>query len=308
MSNHPPANLESIIETETNRPLPFAVEAFVKAVREKFGDGVNGIIFYGSCRRSMDADSLFDLYVIIDAYRTLPTYEGVVGWILPPNVYHLEIELRGRRHHAKCTVISRTDFRRGTSRQWFHSYLWGRFCQPVSIAWTRDDASRRTLIGCLASAVRTFLTRTLCLVPGRFDAEALWVEGLRTSYGTELRSEGPDRARAIFASDAHYYIALTNAAVRDVAGLKRRGDTFEAPETTRREVWAWSVRRVTGKLLSVARVLKAWTTFHGGLDYLVWKLARHSGQPITVPDHVRRRPLIYVWPFLWRLYRQGAFR
>jgi hypothetical protein len=301
--------LATLVAEESARPLPFAVDAFVEAVRSRFGASVLGVIFYGSCRRSAAADSLYDLYVVIDGYRALPPYECFVGWLLPPNVYHLEITLAGTTHHAKCTVISHADFVRGTSRQWFHSYLWGRFCQPVSIAWVRDGAARAMLIGCLASAVRTFIGRVLCLVPGRFDAGTLWVEGLRTSYDTELRSEGPDRALEIYAKDAPYYDALTLAAVHDVPGLKRRASgEFEAADTTGQQALAWSIRRVTGKLLSVARVLKAWTTFKGGLDYLVWKLARHSGQAITVPARVRARPLIYVWPFLWRLYRAGAFR
>ncbi len=301
--------IESLVARETTRPLPFAVENFVAAVRNRFGRGVLGIVFYGSCRRSADADSLYDLYVIVDSYQDLPPYERVVAWLLPPNVYHLELDTGFGHQHAKCTLISRADFQRGTTRQWFHSYLWGRFCQPVSIAYARDEAARDLLIACLANAVRTFLSRVLCLVPGRVDPETLWVEGLRASYDTELRSEGPDRARAIFGHDAAHYVALTAAAVRHVPGLKHSAHGgFEALDTKRREVWAWSARRVTGKLLSIARVLKAWTTFHGGLDYLVWKLARHSGREIMIPDRVRRRPLVYVWPFLWRLYREGAFR
>ena len=35
--------------------------------------------------------------------------------------------------------------------------------------------------------------------------------------------------------------------------------------------------------LSVLRLLKALFTFEGGLDYIAWKLERHSGQRIEVP-------------------------
>jgi hypothetical protein len=210
---------------------------------------------------------------------------------------------------AKCTVISLADFRRGNSKQWFHTYLWGRFCQAVSIAWVRDEPSRASVIACLASAVRTFLARSLCLAPGNPDAETIWVEGMRASYGTELRSEGKDRAVEIYRHNAAYYEAITRAAASGVPGLRPRPDgTFEVRADEVGGLGAWRVRRVTGKLLSVARILKAWTTFHGGLDYLVWKLSRHSGREIVVPDAVRRRPLVHVWGFLWRLYREGAFR
>ena len=70
----------------------------------------------------------------------------------------------------------------------------------------------------------------------------------------------------------------------------------------------WALRRVQGKTLSVARLVKALFTFDGGLDYIAWKLSRHSGQQVEIPDRVRRRPLIHVWGLFWQLYRRGVFR
>jgi hypothetical protein len=72
--------------------------------------------------------------------------------------------------------------------------------------------------------------------------------------------------------------------------------------------WTWSFRRVYGKVLSVARLIKSLLTFDGGLDYVAWKLGRHSGQSIEIPDRVRRYPLIFVWSLLWKLYRRGIIR
>ena len=72
--------------------------------------------------------------------------------------------------------------------------------------------------------------------------------------------------------------------------------------------WAWLLRRLFGKALSMARLLKALFTFEGGLDYAAWKLGRHSGQSVEIPDRVRRHPLIFVWPLLWQLYRRGVIR
>ncbi len=71
---------------------------------------------------------------------------------------------------------------------------------------------------------------------------------------------------------------------------------------------AWLGRIAQGKLLSLLRLAKAAFTFQGGVDYLVWKLERHTGWPIELPDRVRRHPLLYGWGMLWRLYRQGVFR
>ena len=60
--------------------------------------------------------------------------------------------------------------------------------------------------------------------------------------------------------------------------------------------------------MSVARLVKALFTFEGGLDYIAWKLERHSGQPVVIPDKVRRAPLIHLWGFFWGLYRRGIFK
>ena len=89
------------------------------------------------------------------------------------------------------------------------------------------------------------------------------------------------------------------------------GSTGEAdiPARTR---WlsrlAWSARRVQGKTLSVLRLVKSAFTFQGGVDYLLWKLERHSGVRVEATERERRHPLIYGWGLAWRLYRRGAFR
>ena len=81
-----------------------------------------------------------------------------------------------------------------------------------------------------------------------------------------------------------------------------------APRARRLAPALWALRRVQGKALSVARLIKGLFTFEGGLDYLAWKLSRHSGQVVEIPDKVRRRPLIHIWGFMRHLYRRGVFR
>ena len=71
---------------------------------------------------------------------------------------------------------------------------------------------------------------------------------------------------------------------------------------------AWAVRRVQGKLLNFLRLIKASLTFDGGVDYLLWKIERHSGIKEEVSPLTRRYPLIGFWATAWRLYRRGAFR
>lgn len=306
----PSAALIGALARETDRPLPFAVPAFVDAATKRFGNSVAAIVFYGSCRRVDQPDGLYDLYVILDDYRGLPRLDAMLAAALPPNVYYLEAVADALTRRAKCTVISRGDFSRGQQR-WFHSYLWGRFCQPVSLAYARDASIRDEMLECLASAVTKFIGESICLQGDEFDTRTLWIDGLRTSYSTELRSEGPDRAAELFATHADFYETVTAAAASSSALVATGSGRWRSTQTSsrrRRAVRAWRVRRVTGKFLALARILKAGITFDGGLDYIIWKLERHSGKHIEVPERVRRRPALHMWGFFWRLYRAGVFR
>ena len=140
----------------------------------------------------------------------------------------------------------------------------------------------------------------------------VWATGLSLSYATELRSEAPDRAASI-AEQASPYLSEASAFVAAELRwpLRVGGEFFTCviPGAERkRAVRRWARRRLQGKMLSLLRLLKALFTFEGGLDYIAWKLERHSGRPVHVPPLVRRFPLIFVWGFMWKLRREGYFR
>jgi len=61
-------------------------------------------------------------------------------------------------------------------------------------------------------------------------------------------------------------------------------------------------------VLSTLRLAKAAFTFDGALEYLLWKIHRHSGIYLQPTPRQVRFPLLFAWPLLWRLWRQGAFR
>jgi hypothetical protein len=71
---------------------------------------------------------------------------------------------------------------------------------------------------------------------------------------------------------------------------------------------AWRFRRLVGKLLSILRLAKGVFTFDGGVDYILWKIERHSGVKATATPWQRRHPLLAAPGLAWRLYRRGAFR
>jgi hypothetical protein len=300
-----------VISTEARLPPAPQALALLEAVRARFGPDLYGVLYYGSCRRSMAPDGLLDFYVIVDGFAAMTGPEALLLKALPPNVYYLEVPFGDDRARCKYTVVSLGAFRRGTSGRWFHSYLWGRFSQPTSVLWARDAHAETVLHQALYLATLTFLHRVLPLLGDHFTASDLWLTGLATSYRTELRSERPEKLRRLYADESAYLDAVTAAGAplcgyaADATGRYRNP---LAPVARRTGRAAWRVRMVTGTLLSLLRILKSAWTFEGGIDYAVWKLERQSGRKIEIPPQVREHPWRHAPAFFWRLYRAGIFR
>jgi hypothetical protein len=292
-----------------------ALAALVTRLRQRHNDAIAGVLVYGSCLRSGDIfDGLLDLYLVCDNYAS--TYGGghlaLLNWLLPPNVFYAEQEMNGRVLRSKVTMISLQDFRRGCSRAWFQSYIWGRFAQPTRIAWSRDSATREALEECLLNAVHTLLHRSLPVLPPEGSLQELWENALGLSYSTELRTERNDRAAELVAAAGDFYKSVTYYHADSLAFPFHVYDgrfNTRVPGLQRITMKiGWQLRLVQGKMLSVLRLVKALFTFEGGLDYIAWKLERHSGEKIVIPERVRRRPLVHMWGFFWGLYRRGIFK
>jgi len=315
-----PSSLLRVVEQQAGTvPISPELAALGDQLKRRYGTSLAAVLFYGSCLRSGDVlDGLADLYVVVDGYRSAYGISllALANWVLPPNVFYLELPLETGRIRSKYAVLSLRHLRTGTSPRWFHSYLWGRFAQPVAILYARDEQVRKQMVRALAQAAMTFLTRSLPRLPSRFAVRELWETGLALSYGCELRAEKSARHAQLFASHATHYRDLAKAvlpclpypvATEDTGGTEHY--VARIPSRVRRiSRVTWGIRRLQGKLLSVLRLGKAVFTFRGGVDYLLWKLERHSGVRIEVPEKVRRHPLVYGWPLFWRLYRRGIFR
>ncbi len=289
-------------------------------IRTQYGAAVIGIIYYGSCfRTGSDEDGIIDLLVLVDEYRDV--YRGrrglaLVNAFLPPNVFYLQTEFCGRTLRSKYAVISIRDFSRRTSRRCFHTYFWGRFAQPCALLYARDAQVTQAVLAAIATAVVTFIERVIPLLPDVFDAVTLWKQGLLASYATELRPERPAASVQLIDADIDWYQRVTAAAQVELSMLavhSAGGDCtrYNAVISRRQRFLArqiWRLRRVQGKLLNLVRIVKATFTFDGGVDYVLWKIERHSGVRVEATPMLRRYPLLTCWGTLWRLYRRGAFR
>ncbi|HVI91797.1 MAG TPA: hypothetical protein VM659_26115 [Dongiaceae bacterium] len=301
--------LQDFIARELGQPVSPLVRAMAEAIRQRFGEAATAVLFYGSCLRRPETqlgDALLDFYVLVDDYRqAYPTATlALANRLLPPNVFYRELEHGGIALRAKYAVISQQQFAHGTSPAAPNVSLWARFCQPARLVWSRDPAAAAAAAAACSEAVLTMLAITGTRPSGRTDAlhedEVLqrWIAGFQETYRAELRPEGSDRAAQIVAVDAARYRQITPLALAALAEQPNR-DVAAA---------AWRRSRLLGKLFNVARLAKAAFTFEGGLDYALWKIARHSGITVEVTDWQRRHPLLSAPGLAWRLYRRGAFR
>ena len=314
-----PQLLTTLINQESSRPTSPGVRALADELLNRYGDAAQAILFYGSCLRTGDdSDGIVDLYLLVDSYRTAyrSRRQAFTNKLLPPNVFYLELPVRDRVVRTKYAVLTLKDFKRGTSLQWFHSYLWGRFAQPVGLIYARDSQVASQVRAALARAVITFMTRVLPQMTQHFTARDLWRQGLLLSYRAELRSERPQNLVHLFDHAVDYYEQLTRAAMASVpfaVEIVDRGDGFHyqadiPAQIRKRNRLAWGLRNIQGKMLSILRLSKAFFTFEGGLEYIQWKIERHSGVQIEWTPRLRKHSLLAVVVLGWRLYRRGGFR
>jgi hypothetical protein len=296
------AELTALITQELAQPVPAAVHTMADAVRARHAEAALGVLFYGSCLRkpeSLLADSLLDFYLLVDNYSR--AYRGglmaLANKTLPPNVFYLEAEHEGATLRCKYAVISLAQFQAGMSPAADNVSLWARFSQQSRLVWARDASIIQSAAVACAEAVLTMLGNALPLVGGHVTAEAVWQRAFEETYRAEVRSEGTSRAVELVDADLERY-RRTYALARTAIG-EHTADACAA---------AWRRRRRTSKFLNFARLVKATFTFDGALDYVLWKVKRHSGVVLPVTDWQRRHPLLSAPVLAWRLYRLGAFR
>lgn len=261
------------------------VDALVAAMRERFGDAVDAIVLYGSFTRGQ-RDTLLDLYVLMRDLESLSAFHRFLAR-LPPTVY--QVNVGGVR--AKVAVMTFEQLERGVQRD-VAPYFWARFAQPSAVVYQRDADVRARFVRLVANAAARLYFASAADPDTPADSGDFWEHTFRLTYGAELRSEKESRYRTLYDANPVYFDAIHHALSHQPV----------APTTS------WRARRVMGKGLSFSRLFKSAFTFDDPVDYLLWKIERHSGVRETATPLQHKYPLIFAWPLVWRLYRKGAFR
>ena len=275
---------------------------FVKAFKHTYSDALIAVVFYGSCMRTRKYDNaVLDFYVIVDCYRNAYAnkWHAFLNKILPPNVYFEQIKLNERAVQAKYAVVSRKDLTKRTAGSAFHPYFWARFAQPISVVYVHNATELQWLAAIQQQSVQTLVRKVNCILEQKWTSKELWINALQLTYRAELRTETKIRAIEIYTNDADYFDGITEAIP---------AEKFAELEVRRNKTMCklrWWFRSFIGKWLSVLRLLKATATFANGIDYIAWKIHRHTGESIQVSQRLRKYPWLFCWPLLWRLYRSN---
>ncbi|HSO42877.1 MAG TPA: hypothetical protein VLR47_08580 [Rhodospirillales bacterium] len=290
-----------IVRVEAAAEVPERVAAIADAARDRHGDGVAAVLAYGSALRERDdATKMVDLYLLARGYAEAGQgrWLSLANRLLPPNVYYLETDFAGRKVRSKYAMVSLDQLETLVGPRTLHPYFWARFAQPTALVWANNEETAEQVRRILAQAILTLTGEAWPLTEAEDPPEARWVRAFSETYRTELRAEGPERARELYRAHAARYDAIA-AELRAEAG---KG--LDRGAALRR----WRNRRIVGKALSVLRLLKAAFTFQDGASYLAAKIEQHSGVPVALTDWQRRHPILASGGLAWRLYRQGAFR
>jgi hypothetical protein len=305
-------DLSALVAEELHQPVDARVAALAAAIAGRH-PGARAVLFYGSCLRETRLDGLMlDFYLIVADYRRAygRGWLATANRLLPPNVFPFE-------HNglaAKYAMLSEADFRRLASSRTRAVAVWARFAQPSRLAWTADPAATAAAVDAVTGAAPALFAAARPCLPDEADPLDLWSSAFALTYGAELRAERRTRSASVVEADPARYGRFTLPALA-AAGLNAAGQGgrvhFDRRLTASQRqagVRDWRRRARAGKALTLLRLVKASATFAGGLDYLAWKIGRHSGRPVAVQPWQRRHPVLGGLSLLPRLLVRGAVR
>lgn len=287
------SDFAGLVAAELAEAVDPRVTAIAAAIASKHGAASRAVLFYGSCLRQQELDGLMlDFYLIVADYPSAydRRWLAIANRLIPPNVFPFARDGLA----AKYAVLSEADFARLNGDAASTVSVWARFAQPARLVWATDEAAQAGVIASVSEAAPT-LFRLAAPIAVSTDPLAIWRAGFAQTYLAELRAEREDRSGGIVDADPERY-ARFGAAIA----------INPMPASVARARWRRLQR--TGKWMSVLRLAKASLTFAGGIDYLAWKISRHSGVTVEIKPWQRRWPLLGAVVLVPKLFRQGAIR
>ncbi|TNE29163.1 MAG: hypothetical protein EP350_10110 [Alphaproteobacteria bacterium] len=283
-------------------PVQSAISEFAEQLAQE--SGALAVLFYGSNLRTGSLDGVLDYYVLLPG----PQKERI--W---PRVSYREWEYGGQTLRAKIATMSLAKFAEAAEGKLLDTTIWARFVQPSALVWQRDDGAGSTVAAAVGGAAKTAARLAAALGPSRGPPDEYWRALFRATYQAEFRVEKAGREDSILSANAMHFDGLLPIALEAQGIASGQDGSTIAPRldsTARDHVlrW-WAKRRRAGKLLNVARLLKASTTFDGAARYAAWKIERHTGVSVELTPWRERHPVLAapgVLMVVWREKRRRA--
>ncbi|WP_334163134.1 hypothetical protein [Phenylobacterium sp.] len=297
-------SLDSVVKKELGARTPPAIRRFAEALAQ--APGAIAVLFYGSTLRTGDLTGLLDFYVLTDQpHRT--GLRRLAERALWPEVSYREVDADVGVLRAKVATMPLATFARAAGGETLDTTIWARFVQPTALVWTRDVNVRDEVVRAVTAAVRTAGRFAAALGPERGVALEFWRALFRQTYQAEFRVETAGRADELLrAAPARWTTLLPLAWSSEGLAFQRVGDDLRPaldPALRRHLQDRWRMRRLAGKPLNMARLVKAAFTFDGAARYAAWKIERHTGLQIAVTPFRERHPILAAPGVLWRLWR-----
>ena len=301
--------LTQLVKEHLRRQVPIEAKRMADAIAQEHGSCVAAVLFYGSCLRDQTVDGVLDFYVLVDDYKSFHSSRlgAVANSLLPPTVTYRDCGYA----RAKIAIISARDFANRMQPSSADTTLWARFCQPAALLYSREFQANSATCEAIADAITTAIIWSKRLSAEEDNSSVLWKGLFRHTYGAELRVEdGKGRGDAIYTQSQEYFDALLEPAL---AKAKTKSDQkVWGVDKQRRENGAyrraWRRKSVCGKALNIFRLTKAAFTFEQKVEYIQWKVERHTGEPLKLTEFQKNYPLLNAPVILWQLWRKGAVR
>ncbi len=288
--------------------LDVRVEPEVEAVASQLARDLHGvaILYYGSTLRTGDFDGVLDFYVLTSQPVGKAIRRLGIRWLWPDVSYH-EVVVDGRTIRAKVATMPISTFEMAARGHMLDTTIWTRFVQPAALVWQADPTMKHRVVRAVADSIMTAARFAAVLGPSRGEPRDFWLALFRETYRAELRVEPPGREAVILTHDPDRYTRLLPIAweaagveFEEADGLLAPGFAFDLGRATAQ---AWLYRADTGKLLNVARLIKAAFTFDGAARYGAWKVHRHTGVAIELTPWRERHPILASFSVIWRVLR-----
>jgi hypothetical protein len=313
-STQPDATLAALIEPELRLAVAREVTVFAERLAGRADAGTAAVLFYGSALRDRALDGLLDFYVLVDRAGAWPQgrLAAAANRLLPPNVGYAEEAIDGRSVRAKYAVMTVARFRRAMAASSLDTTLWTRFSQPCACVYARNDADREAVLDAVCGAAMTAAYWAAVLGPQHGEPLVYWNALYARTYELELRVESASRSDSVVAGARERYARLLPAAWQ-AGGIafEQQGGKWRpllAARTRADALRRWTLKRRLGKPLNLLRLMKAAFTFERPLDYVAWKVERHSGVRLAIAPWQRRFPLLAAPGLYCRLRRRGLLR